>query len=115
MHRLLIVAATGGLGSAVVREALSRGLSVSVLVRSRAKLDEVLGKDVARLAAVHVGSASDEAVVRSAVEGTEVVVSAVAPDAAVAAALAKASKEAGAKLVWTAGAAARGMDPRSRH
>ena len=49
------------------------------------------------------------------VEGTEVVVSAASPDAAVAAALAKASKEAGAKLGWTAGAAARGMDLRSWH
>lgn len=64
MFSLLVVAAAGGLGSCVVREALSRGHAVSVLVRSSEKLAQVLGADtVARLAAVHVGDGSDEALV----------------------------------------------------
>ena len=105
MHKLLVVAAAGGLGSAVVREALSRGnLSVSVLVRSPDKLREVLGDDVARLQAVHVGSAADAAAVASAVLGADAVVSCAPPDPTVAHTLAHACVEAGAKFMWTAGA-----------
>jgi 2-alkyl-3-oxoalkanoate reductase len=60
---ILVVGATGGLGSALAREALRRGHSVSALVRSSEKLGEVLGAaDASRLKAVHVGSASDPAV-----------------------------------------------------
>ena len=106
MHKLLVVAAAGGLGSAVVREALSRNLSVSVLVRSPDKLREVLGDDVARLQAVHVGSAADAASVASAVQGADAVISCAPPDPAVAHTLAQACVQAGAKVMWTAGACA---------
>ena len=108
MHKLLVVAAAGGLGSAVVREALSRNLSVSVLVRSPDKLREVLGPDdVARLQAVHVGSAADAAAVSSALQGgADAVISCAPPDPAVAHTLAHACVQAGAKIMWTAGACA---------
>ena len=107
MHKLLVVAAAGGLGSAVVREALSRNLSVSVLVRSPDKLREVLGADdVARLQAEHVGSAADAAAVSSALQGADAVISCAPPDPAVAHTLAHACVQAGAKIMWTAGACA---------
>ena len=41
--KLLVIAAAGGLGRQVVLEALSRGHSVSVLVRAPSKLDAALG------------------------------------------------------------------------
>ena len=109
MQRLLVVAAAGGLGSAVVREALARNHSVSVLVRSQDKLREVLGDDVQRLAAVHVGSGADAAAVAAAVHGgVSAVISCAPPDAAIANTLAQACKDAGAKIMWTAGACSRG-------
>jgi uncharacterized protein YbjT (DUF2867 family) len=108
MQRLLVVAAAGGLGSAVVREALSRNHSVSVLVRSHDKLREVLGDDALRLAAVHVGSGSDASAVAAAVQGVSAVVSCAPADASIAHTLAQACKESGAKIMWTAGACAGG-------
>ena len=106
MQKLLVVAAAGGLGSAVVREALQRNLSVSVLVRSPDKLREVLGPaDVARLQAVHVGSAADAASVAAALQGgVDAVISCAPPDPVVAHTLAHACVQAGAKIMWTAGA-----------
>ena len=100
---ILVVGASGGLGSALAREALRRGHSVSALVRSSEKLGEMLGADASRLKAVHVGSASDPAVVTSAMKEAVVCVSAAPPDPAVASTLGKAAKEVGAKLGWTAG------------
>ena len=107
MPNLLVVAAAGGLGSAVVREALQRNLSVSVLVRSPDKLREVLGPaDVARLQAVHVGSAADAASVASVVQGVDAVISCAPADPAIAHTLAQACVQAGVKVMWTAGACA---------
>ena len=104
MTNLLVVGAAGGLGSAVVREALRRGHAVSVLVRSEQKLNETLGADVLRLKAVHVGSGNEPAVVGEAVKGSNVVVACAVPDPSIATTLGSAAKAAGAKLMWTAGA-----------
>ena len=103
--RLLVVAAAGGLGSAVVREALGRGHAVSVLIRSEQKLKDALGPDVvSRLASVHVGSGTDRAAVDAATAGAAVVISCASPDPSIAHTLSVAAKNAGAKLIWTAGA-----------
>ena len=69
----LIAGATGGLGKCLVREALSRGMLVSVLVRDQAKLDAELGDIVKDLKKVIIGDASDAAVVANAVQGNDVV------------------------------------------
>ena len=108
MLKLLVVAAAGGLGSAVVREAMSRNHSVSVLVRSSDKLRAALGDEtVQRLHAVHVGSAGDAAAVAAAVQGARAVISCAPPDPALASTLAEACKATGAKIMWTAGACVR--------
>ena len=104
MLRLLVVAATGGLGAAVVREALAHNHSVSVLVRSADKLRDTFGDDASRLTAVHVGSATDDALIAAAVKGVSAVISCAPPDPTIASALAKATKNEGVRLVWTAGA-----------
>ena len=58
--KMLVVGATGGLGQCLVREALERGHTVSVLVRDRAKLVTLLGDaNVGRLASIHVGDAKN--------------------------------------------------------
>lgn len=107
MLRLLVVAATGGLGAAVVREALTQNHSVSVLVRSADKLRDTFGDDASRLTAVHVGSATDETLIAAAVKGVSAVISCAPPDPTIASALAKATKSEGVRLVWTAGACTR--------
>ena len=107
MLRLLVVAASGGLGTAVVREALSRNHSVSVLVRSQDKLAAALGNDASlltKLAAIHVGSGDDPEAVAHALRGCTDVISAAPPNVGVAKTLGTAAKAAGARLVWTAGA-----------
>jgi uncharacterized protein YbjT (DUF2867 family) len=107
MLRLLVVAASGGLGTAVVREALSRNHSVTVLVRSQEKLAAALNNDASllnQLAAVHVGSGDDPEAVAKALRGCTDVVSCAPPNAGVAKTLGTAAKAAGARLVWTAGA-----------
>ncbi len=63
---LLIVAAGGGLGRAIIREALSRGASVSVLVRSAEKFNQEAAADVPQLAAVYEGSGADSDAVAKA-------------------------------------------------
>lgn len=76
MLSLLVVAAAGGLGQAIVREGLARGHNVSVLVRSKDKLVDALGaSDVGRLSAVYEGDATNAGVVASAVRGKNVVLS----------------------------------------
>jgi uncharacterized protein YbjT (DUF2867 family) len=104
--RLVVVGATGGLGQALVREALGRGHTVSVLVRDRKKLDEVLGAEaVSRLSSVHVGDAHDAAVTGAAVAGQEIVFGAQGADQVFARVVAEQSKAAGArKFVFVAGA-----------
>ena len=62
--KLLIVAAAGGLGSAITRQAVSAGYAVSVLVRSEEGLAERLksAEAAAGITKVFVGDASDPTV-----------------------------------------------------
>lgn len=69
----LVIGATGGLGKAIVREALSVGMKVSVLVRSKDKLNEELADVVKDITNVFTGDATDARLVREAVEGHDVV------------------------------------------
>jgi uncharacterized protein YbjT (DUF2867 family) len=103
--QVAIIGATGGLGRALVLEALERGHSVSVLVRDRAKLDAVLGEAVvSRLASVFVGDAHDPPTVRAAVAGQEVVFGARGADDIFARVVADETQASGAhKFVFVAG------------
>ena len=103
---LLVVGATGGLGRAVVREALERGHRVSVFVRDTGKLQSVIGPDaMRRLAQVHVGDATNAQLVSDAVAGKDVVLSGHGGDAALAKVVAEQCKAAHVKkLVYVAGA-----------
>ena len=67
--KLLIVAATGGLGSAITRHAVSVGHNVSVLVRSAESAAEKLPDAVS----VVVGDASDPGILAAAVQGVDAV------------------------------------------
>lgn len=71
MLAVLIVGAGGGLGKALVREALSRGAHVSVLVRSSAKYTSE-NADVTGRITVHEGSGSDPAAVALAATSSSV-------------------------------------------
>jgi uncharacterized protein YbjT (DUF2867 family) len=106
MLRLLIVAATGGLGSNLVKEALSRGHRVSVLARDESKLASLLGAaEFGRLAAVHIGSAEDASFVEKAMADIDVVLSGAPAMPTIASTLSAAVLTTGArKLVWVAGA-----------
>jgi uncharacterized protein len=75
MMKLLIVAASGGLGSRVVFEALSRGHSVSVLVRSQAKLEEVINSNTLSKLKVFIGDATNKIVLEKAVFGNDAIIS----------------------------------------
>lgn len=105
---LLIVGAAGGLGRAIVREALSRGARVSVLVRDAGKFAASdAGSEVPRLAGVHVGSGDDPAVVAAAARaaGATVVVGCKGGDAPFARGVARGAAAAGVpKVVTVAGA-----------
>ena len=103
--RLLIVAATGGLGSNLVKEALSRGHSVSVCIRDHRKLADQLGADISRLASINIGSADDKDFIKTSMEGIDVVLSASPASPGIAKVLADTVLTSGArKLVWVAGA-----------
>jgi putative NADH-flavin reductase len=106
MLKLLVVAAAGGLGREVVKEALSRGHSVSVLVRDRAKLASVLSSEtLARLASVDVADGTDAAAVAKAAKGKDVVIGMKGADTNFARVLAEQTKAAGAKkFIFVAGA-----------
>ena len=106
---LLIVGAGGGLGKALVREALSRGIRTSVLVRSKAKYEGEA--DVApllpRLAGVHEGSGEDADAVAAAARaaGASVVCGALGASAPFFASVTAGAARAGAaKVVHVAGA-----------
>jgi len=99
--KLLIVAASGGLGSTLVREALSRGHQVSVLVRSRAKLAAALPGALERIT-VHEGDATAAAVSRAAA-GVDAIISAAPPLPDLARTLAEQATAGASKLVWVAG------------
>ena len=102
--KVLVVAATGGLGSSLVKEALSRGHTVSVFVRNEAKLNEELGDVLSRLAAVHVGDARDAKSVSAACAGQDVVFSGRGADVELARVVAEQSKAQNVKkLVFVAG------------
>ena len=78
--KLLVVAATGGLGSAITRYAVGAGHAVSVLVRSSGDnlADRLRSQEAARgLANVFVGDASDATVLADAVRGQDAVAVAV--------------------------------------
>ena len=75
--KLLIVAATGGLGSAITRHAVSAGHTVSALVRSAASAAAKLPA----AANIIVGDASDPAILSSAIEGVDAVAVAVGAQA----------------------------------
>lgn len=104
MLKVLIVAATGGLGRVLVKEALARGHTVSVLVRNPEKLAGALpAEDVSRLAVIQ-GDGSDTAKVRLAAAGQDVVFGCKGGDVDFARVLAEQSKAVGAKLIFVAGA-----------
>jgi len=104
---LLVVGAGGGLGKALVREALSRGARVSVLVRSASKYSSEAAVELPKLAGVHEGSGSDAAAVAAAAaaSGASVVLGCLGGDAAFARGIAEGAVRAGVhKLVGVAGA-----------
>lgn len=68
--KLLVLGATGGAGRLIVQQALGRGHTVTALVRSPAKAQDLTG---VRLV---VGDARDEAALREAVRGQDAVISA---------------------------------------
>lgn len=98
---ILVVAAGGGLGKAVVREALSRGRNVSVLVRSAAKYraDADVADVIPRLAGVYEGSGERAADVSAAItaSGAATVFGMLGGNEAFARGCAQACKDAGAK------------------
>jgi uncharacterized protein YbjT (DUF2867 family) len=112
MLKLLVVAAAGGLGREVVREALSRGHTVSVLVRDQAKLSAALSPDVlARLASIHVGDGTDASAVSKAAAGQDVVFGPNGGNPAFARTVAEQTKAAGArKFIFVAGGTNIAMD-----
>jgi NAD(P)-dependent dehydrogenase (short-subunit alcohol dehydrogenase family) len=75
--KLLIVAATGGLGSAITRHAVGAGHTVSVLVRSA----ESAAAKLPAAVSVFVGDASDPATLSAAVQGVDAVAVAVGAQA----------------------------------
>lgn len=68
--KILVLGATGGTGRSIVKQALARGHDVTVLVRSPEKASDLKG------AKVIVGDARDETASRQALEGRDVVISA---------------------------------------
>jgi len=102
---VLVVAATGGLGQALVKEAESRGHRVSVLVRNRDKLN-AMGEFLGKVENVVVGDATDPVVVSKACDGVDVVLLAVGAKPLVAKRVSKAykTKPNVTKLVFVAGA-----------
>jgi len=68
--KILVLGSTGGTGRLIVQQALARGHDVTALVRSAEK---AMGLDGAQLI---VGDARDEQVLRNAVAGQDVVISA---------------------------------------
>lgn len=98
----LVVAAGGGLGKAVVREALSRGNKVAVLVRNAAKYraDLEAADVLPQLSGIYEGSGESEKDVTAAIQAVgkvDVVVGTLGGNAAFSRACASASKAAGAK------------------
>lgn len=105
MH-FLVVGAAGGLGRCIVREALSRGHAVSVLIRSREKLvAALLPAEVSSLRSVHEGdAAANPALALTASAGVDAILAAAVPNPTLARVLGEAAVAQGARALWTAGA-----------
>ncbi|KAJ3009582.1 UNVERIFIED_CONTAM: hypothetical protein HDU68_002598 [Siphonaria sp. JEL0065] len=107
MLKVLVVGATGGLGQQITREALKRGHTVSVMVRSSDKLNQTFNaSDVSRLAHVHIGDGSDATTLSTACLNNDVILNAVGsrPEVARAIATAAVSSTHVKKLIHIAGA-----------
>ena len=101
----VLIVGVGGLGNAMVNEALERGLQVSVMVRDEAKSRARLGEETAaRLKNVIIGDATDPASLDRAMQGVDVVLSGKGAHLEMARAMAHAVKRNGVqKLCWPAG------------
>jgi hypothetical protein len=101
----VLIVGVGGLGKCMVHEALERGVRVSVLVRSRAKLESELGRaTVANLSKITVGDGTDAKVLDETIPGIDVVLSGRGADPHLARELAAAIKRHGVKkLCWPGG------------
>ena len=75
MVNMLIVAATGGLGAFLVKEALERGHTVSILARDSAKIQSVLKDSLSKISNVYIGDASDSDTLGKASFNTDVIIS----------------------------------------
>lgn len=101
----VLIAGIGGLGVHMVREALERGASVSVLARDRERLAARLGEEtLARLTAVTIGDATDPATLDAAMRDVDVAISGNGAHKTMARQMAEAVKRNGLrKLIWPAG------------
>lgn len=101
----VLVVGVGGLGKAMMHEALARGLSVSILARDQGRLEAALGPDVTgRLAGVTIGDGTDQSTLDRALPGMDVVLSGRGADPTLAASLSAAIKRHDVgKLCWPAG------------
>lgn len=98
----ILVIGVGDLGTAVVNEALDRGLEVSVMVRDEKKLRDRV--DVSKLKAVSVGDATEPEALNRAVAGVDVVISGNGANEQMAREIAEAVKRNGTvKMIWPAG------------
>lgn len=108
MLSVLVVGATGGLGKALVQECLNRGLSISVLIRSKDKFDKEFSNvnHVWPSSNIFVGdAASDSSIVKKACEGKDVVLMGIGAVEGIARLVAEQSKAVGVKkIVHVAGA-----------
>lgn len=101
----ILIVGVGGLGQSLVQESLLRGLSVSVLVRNRSKLEAVLdAATLSKLTKIFVGDGTDAKTLDEAMQGIDVVLSGRGADPTLAKALAVAVKRNGVgKLTWPGG------------
>ncbi|KXZ71585.1 MULTISPECIES: NAD(P)-dependent oxidoreductase [Acinetobacter] len=101
----VLVVGVGGLGKSLVQESLQRGLSVSVLVRDRSKLEaELDAETLSRLTKIIVGDGTQAKTLDEAMQGIDVVLSGRGADPTLAKELAAAVKRNGiSKLTWPGG------------
>ena len=72
---ILVIAASGGLGSRVTLQALAAGHTVNVLVRSHDRLSHAIGaSNVSRLASITIGSATDTPTLLRAIASSTAVI-----------------------------------------
>lgn len=102
----VLIVGVGGLGTCMVKEALERGLNVSVLVRDKTKLLKSLGaENEARLTRIIVGDGNNAQTLDDAMSGIDVVLSGRGADPVLAHSLATAVKRNNVKkLCWPSGA-----------